>query len=41
MDRCAAAGWHVRAPGDWSPDELAALLAGGEHDDNFAEGDRR
>ncbi|MFF3290666.1 DEAD/DEAH box helicase [Streptomyces sp. NPDC003023] len=41
MVRCAAAGWHVRAPGDWSPDELAALLAGGEDHSNLAEGDRR
>ncbi|MCO8302921.1 DEAD/DEAH box helicase [Streptomyces sp. RKCA744] len=26
MAQCAAAGWHVRAPGDWDVEELARLL---------------
>ncbi|MFJ8692193.1 DEAD/DEAH box helicase [Streptomyces roseolilacinus] len=28
MAECAVAGWHVRAPGDWDEEELAALLRG-------------
>ncbi|TDC76121.1 hypothetical protein [Streptomyces hainanensis] len=33
MRCCREAGWQVRAPGGWTPDELAALLS--------AEGERR
>lgn len=28
MRQCHSAGWQVRAPGAWTPDELAALLSG-------------
>ncbi|QNE74328.1 DEAD/DEAH box helicase [Streptomyces finlayi] len=31
MARCAAAGWQVRAPGEWDADELARML--GEEED--------
>ncbi len=27
MDQCRSAGWHVRAPGDWTIDELLTLLS--------------
>jgi ribosomal protein L37AE/L43A len=45
MAGCAAAGWHVRPPGDWDDDELAGLLTDGRpatgHDTEDAEEDSR
>ncbi|MEU8595506.1 Zn-binding domain-containing protein [Streptomyces globisporus] len=41
MAQCAAAGWHVRAPGSWSPEELAARLAADGHEANSGRGEHR
>ncbi|WP_329054196.1 DEAD/DEAH box helicase [Streptomyces violaceus] len=41
MARCAAAGWHVRPPSAWKPDELVARLATQGHDADPGGGERR
>ncbi|MER5552345.1 DUF1998 domain-containing protein [Streptomyces sp. NPDC002793] len=41
MAQCAAAGWHVRAPGSWSPAELAELLAVQRDASDSGGGERR